>query len=631
MTKIKKSYGTWPSPISAKTIAGGISLSDVGVSTDGKTYVWSEGRSDGSFLYTQTEGEGAPRVISGDIPVRPKVGYGGGAFAMHNSQVAFFGGKRNRLYTVDLKSGAPKPITQAFGGGAAPQFSHDGKYLAYVHHNDDSQDNIAVVDAMGERWPQVLATGHDFYVQPRFSNCGKYFAYIAWDHPQMPWDGSVLYLCDVVYSENSLPYLANERVVAGNNDCAVFQPEFSHDDGQLFYVSDQSGFGEIYTYNIKSGKPRQITSSNKEHGMPNWVQEMKTYCVGKESGELICSVSHMGVNSLCRIDVKTGASRVFDSLAQYHSAIQPTCNPAGQSLIFIGSSPQLSTRVVALNLQNETPQVLARSTGEMLTEENLAGAAPIEWGKGKDRAYGLYYEPTNVAFESDGKPPLMVLVHGGPTAQSRAAWDYKVQFFTSRGFAVLQVNHRGSTGYGREFMTQLRGNWGKFDVEDCVSGMEFLVKQKKVDPKRTAIMGGSAGGYTVLQTMATMPEAFAVGISMYGIADQFALARATHKFEERYQDSLIGTLPEAADLYRERSPLTHAKNIKRPMGIFQGEKDAVVPKDQAEIIVKALRRNGTPFVYKVYEGEGHGWRKAETIESFYNSVDDFLKQYLIYI
>jgi len=174
-----------------------------------------------------------------------------------------------------------------------------------------------------------------------------------------------------------------------------------------------------------------------------------------------------------------------------------------------------------------------RSTGEMLTEENLAGAAPIEWGKGSNRAYGLYYEPTNVAYESDGKPPLMVLVHGGPTAQSRAAWDYKVQFFTSRGFAVLQVNHRGSTGYGREFMTQLRGNWGKFDVEDCVSGMEFLVKQKKVDPKLTAIMGGSARGYTVLQTMATKPEAFAVGISMYGIADQFALARATHKFEER--------------------------------------------------------------------------------------------------
>jgi dipeptidyl aminopeptidase/acylaminoacyl peptidase len=227
-------------------------------------------------------------------------------------------------------------------------------------------------------------------------------------------------------------------------------------------------------------------------------------------------------------------------------------------------------------------------------------------------------------------PPLVVIVQGGPTSQARAGRSAQTLFFTTRGYAVLLVNHRGSTGYGRKYMLKQRGRWGLVDVEDCVSGAKYLAEQGKIDGQRTVIMGGSAGGYTVLQTMVDAPEAFTAGICLYGIANQFTLVADTHKFEERYSDKLLGSLPEAAELYRQRSPLFHAGKIKRPLAIFQGDKDKVVPKDQSDVMVKALQRNGTPCVYHVYEGEGHGFRKAETIEHFYKAIDSFLKENVIY-
>jgi dipeptidyl aminopeptidase/acylaminoacyl peptidase len=276
-------------------------------------------------------------------------------------------------------------------------------------------------------------------------------------------------------------------------------------------------------------------------------------------------------------------------------------------------------------------RVIRRSLPENLPVEFYARPEPITW-KGMDggEAHGIYYSPQNPTFNGMGVPPLLVLIHGGPTSQRGASFDGQAQFFSSRGWAVLQVNYRGSTGHGREYRNKLRGNWGIYDVQDAVSGAEYLAETGKADRPRMVIMGGSAGGFTVLKALQDHPGFFKAGICLYGVANQFSLVADTHKFEERYSDSLLGPLPEAAAVYRARSPIFFADKIRDPIAIFQGEVDEVVPKNQSEEIVAALQRSGVPHEYHLYPGEGHGFRRTETIEHFYTTVEKFLKQHVIY-
>jgi len=244
--------------------------------------------------------------------------------------------------------------------------------------------------------------------------------------------------------------------------------------------------------------------------------------------------------------------------------------------------------------------------------------------------HGLLYSPHSEQYQGIDSPPLIVMIHGGPTSQRGAAFYPNVQFFTTRGYAVLQVNYRGSTGYGRTYRDMLKGNWGVHDVEDAVSGARHLVAQGLADNQRLVIMGGSAGGFTVLKALEDYPGTFKTGVCLYGVANQFTLIADTHKFEERYSDSLLGPLPEASEIYRERSPIFFADKIQDPIIVFQGEDDRVVPQAQSDAIVDALKRNGVPHEYHLYPGEGHGFRKPETIEHFFNAVDRFLKEYVIY-
>jgi dipeptidyl aminopeptidase/acylaminoacyl peptidase len=296
----------------------------------------------------------------------------------------------------------------------------------------------------------------------------------------------------------------------------------------------------------------------------------------------------------------------------------------------LASGWSVPTRVVTVDSKGVW-KVVKRSHPENLPSESFAKPENICW-EGKDgcKAHGIIYPPQNQSFEGIGKPPLMVLVHGGPTSQRSVSFDGQAQYFTSRGWFVLQVNYRGSTGYGREYRDMLKGNWGIFDVLDSISGAEHLVKTEKVDGARLVIMGGSAGGFTVLKALEDFPGFFKAGICLYGVANQFALVSETHKFEERYSDSLLGALPQASAVYRDRSPVFFADRIQDPIAIFQGEDDKVVPKSQAEEIVEALKRNGVQFEYHLYPGEGHGFRKIETIENYYKAIDKFLLQHVIY-
>jgi dipeptidyl aminopeptidase/acylaminoacyl peptidase len=622
----QRPYGLWDSPLSPRSLAEARRLDAARYDSDGRTLVWLEGRSGQGVLVAQQSAAEAPRDLTSDLSVRAELGYGGGDFTVHDGVAYFVVHKTGRLYRQALGGGQARAITPAFGQAASPVASPDGHWVVYVHTAEDV-DRLAIVDAEGHRWPQILAEGHDFFMQPRFSPDGKRLAWIAWDHPRMPWDGTTLYQAAVLTEGGGLPRLGTAQPVAGGDEVAIFQPEFAPDGRTLLYISDETGWGRIVVHDLASGERRFLSPDGVECGAPAWVQDQRTYAVCAEGGRVVAAASERGFARLMAFRLSDGAAEPVAAAAEYSEVLQVAGSPRGQRVAFIGSAAAISPRVVEVDLATGASRVVARSAGETVPAEDLAPCEALAWTTaGGEPAHGLYYPPHNPRFAGRGRPPLVVLVHGGPTSQYRAGWRPDAQFFATRGYAVLAVNYRGSTGYGRPYMLKLRGNWGVCDVEDSVSGALFLAESGRANRERMAIMGGSAGGFTVLHTLATRPEVFAAGISLYGVADQFHLAAETHKFESRYLDSMLGPLPEAAAVYRERSPVLHAERIRRPLAVYQGDIDRVVPKAQSDAIVEALKRTGTPHVYHVYEGEGHGWRKRESIEHFYRTVDEFLRR-----
>ena len=628
MNKTTRQYGRWPSPLTPAVVAAGRRLDGVAIDSDGTSLVWLEGRSGQGVLVVDDGSGNAPRDLTSQHSVRAEVGYGGGDFTVQGGVAYFVVHKTGRLFRVALSGGSPLPITPCFGHASSPCVSADGRFVAYVHTDEDI-DRIAVVDCDGTHWPGILASGHDFYMQPRISPDGSRLAFIAWDHPNMPWDATTLYVADLD-TTGPLPRAGQPRVVAGGDEIAVFQPEFSTDGSTLFFVSDESGWGRLGRCNLETSTTDWLTSEGTEFGTPAWAQDMRTYAVCGDGKTLAAVASQRGFLSVTSIDLESGTQAAVEPLASLSDISTIVAADNGSRIAVIGSSAVQTPQVLTCDLAQNTSRIVARSTGEMLASESLSNPEAISWeSAGGETAHGLFYPPASQAFQGTGLPPVIAMIHGGPTSQSRAGWKADVQYFATRGWAVLQVNYRGSTGYGREYMLKLRGNWGICDVEDAISGVRHLVEGGQVDPDRKVIMGGSAGGFTVLQVMAHHPDEFTAGVNLYGVANQFHLASDTHKFESRYTDTMIGPLPETAAVYHERSPGFHAHKINRPIAVFQGDIDRVVPRQQSDDVVAALKKTGTPHVYHLYEGEGHGWRMQETIDHFYRAVEKFLDQHVL--
>jgi len=627
--KQTKQFGLWPSPISPERLARGISFSDVGWDHDG-SLVWRESRSGGGVLVVQPPDENAFRDLNADYTVRAGVGYGGGDFGVGHGQVCFVEAESKRLYRQPTSSGVAAPLTPAFGSAASPVFSPDGRYILFVH-TYEGDDALAVVDAEGKHWPQQLASGHDFVMQPCWHPTGEKIAWIAWDHPLMPWDGTLLKIADVVYPASGLPVLEDVTILIGNSQTSIFQPEFSPDGRWLAYVSDRTGWWQLYLHDLESGEQRQLTETAAgEHGTPAWVQGMRTYGFSPDGERIYCLRNRDGFISLWAIELDSGEEEMLPLPDEYSWLKQIAVHPREDRLALIASGPRTPARVISFD-RGTGVNVWRRSSAEDLSPETYAPPEAITWdGMDGGDVHGLFYPPHNPAYKGVGQPPLIVMIHGGPTSQRGADFYDKVQFFTSRGYAVLQVNYRGSTGYGRAYRDKLKGNWGIFDVEDAVSGARSLAAQGRVDPGRMVIMGGSAGGFTVLKALEDYPGVFKAGVCSYGVANQFTLVADTHKFEQHYSDSLLGPLPEAAKIYHQRSPVFHADQIQDPVIVFQGEEDKVVPPSQSEAIVEALKRSGVPHEYHLYPGEGHGFRKPETIEKFYTALERFLQTHVIY-
>ena len=461
-------------------------------------------------------------------------------------------------------------------------------------------------DGSGEA--SIVVGGHDFFSTPRISPDGTKLAWLAWDLPYLPWDGSELWVADL----DASGAVSGERLVAGSAAAeSIFQPEWGP-DGVLHFVSDRTDWWNLYRE--VDGEVRAICPMDAEFGWPQWVFGVSTYAF-LDDGRIACIWTRNGTQHVSVIDPRTG--ELLDLDLPYDAIDFPFIAAEGQTIAFVGGSADTPPQVVVLDFLARSVDVLKESDTITVEPAFLSAPRAIEFPTDGDlTAHAFFYAPANEDFTgpADERPPLIVMSHGGPTSAVSAEFDMAMRFWTSRGFAVVDVNYGGSTGYGRAYRERLNGNWGVVDTMDCINAARYLAGQGEVDGDRLLIRGGSAGGYTTLCAL-TFHDDFAAGASYYGISDlePFAMPGGTHKFESRYEHTLVGPYPEATELYRARSPIHFVDMIACPMILLQGSEDEVVPPAQSEVMVDALKAKGLPHAYLLFEGEQHGFRKAENI------------------
>lgn len=605
-------YGSWESPITAELIAAS-AISLVDTATDGDMTYWLEGRpSEGGryVLVRHTPGGTIADVTPQGYNVRTTVHeYGGGAFIVHDGVVYFSNFGDQRVYRQPIGS-EPQPLTPE-GAMRYADYHFDSlrNRLLCVRedHTVDTPDKvvntIVAIDAAAGGPGVVLVEGNDFYSDPAVSADGSRLCWLTWNQSNMPWDGTELWVADL--GSDGMP--GGATLVAGGLEESIFQPEWSP-DGSLYFVSDRSGWWNLYRW--RDGSVDRMTEAEAEFGEPQWTFNTRTYAV-ESAGRIIVTYEARDGAKLATLDTK---SKKLTEIATPYTQVYGISLANGLA-VFIGGSPTQALAVVEMDTAGGEPRVLKRSTDLQVDPDYISPAQAIEFPTtGGETAHANYYAPRNKVYEGPAgeKPPLLVISHGGPTDNSPSTLNLRIQFWTSRGIAVVDVNYGGSTGYGREYRRRLNGAWGIVDVDDCTNAALYLAERGDVDRNRLAIRGGSAGGFTTLAALA-FRDVFSAGASYFGVGDLEALAIDTHKFEYRYLDRLIGPYPERRDLYLERSPVHHMDRFSAPMIVLQGLEDKVVPPKQAQDIIEALRKKKVPVASLFFEGEQHGFRKAENI------------------
>ena len=604
-------YGSWASPLSAeRAVAAGIGLGDVAF--DGPRVLWQESRpaEKGRQVLMGLEPDGTLRELNpAPFSARTRVHeYGGKAYAMHDGVAFFSHDADQRLYRVDPGQ-APRPITPPAALRYADLCVDAPRGLLWCVREDhraggEPLNVLVAVTAQGDdEGGRVVVQGPDFVAAPRLSPDGRQLAWLAWQHPDMPWDGCELWLADV----DAAGALHNARRIAGSRDEAVQQPLWSP-DGRLHFISDRSGWWNLYRW--QGDAALALCPMQAEFGQPFWHFGLSTYAFAS-ARQLVCSVIRRAVSQLAVLDTHTLQLRWLDLP---FSSIGSVAAADGRVMLS-AASPLQPVSVLRLQLDTGQWETLRRgSTLEAVPEDTSVPEAVEYPTAGGLTAHAFFYPPCNASFEGPAgeKPPLLVMGHGGPTSMAGNAYRAAVQYWTSRGIAVLDVNYGGSTGFGRAYRQRLDGAWGVVDVQDCIRGARYLVARGDVDGARLIIRGGSAGGYTVLSALA-FHDAFACGASLYGIGDLQTLAEDTHKFEARYLDRLVGPWPAARDTYLARSPIHHLDGLKRPLILLQGAEDKVVPPEQSRRMHAALLARGVPVAYLEFEGEQHGFRQLKNI------------------
>jgi dipeptidyl aminopeptidase/acylaminoacyl peptidase len=605
-------YGSWKSPITSDLIVKG-SIGVGQVTLDGEDIYWSEMRPSegGRSCIVRRTPDGATRDMTPrSLNARTRVHeYGGGDYSVSNSTIYFSNFADQRLYKQSGSS-EPEPLTpEAEMRYAEAVIDSQRKRLICVREDHtgggEAVNTLVSINLEDGSEISVIVSGNDFYSSPRLSPDGKHLAWLTWNHPNMPWDGTDLWVGEI----GDDGALGGGEKIAGGIEESIFQPEWSP-DGTLYFVSDRSGWWNLYRRQ-EDGRVESVHEMEAEFGMPQWVFGISMYAF--ESAErIICSYIEKGNSRLASLETTSGK---FEPIETPHTDITSVHARSGE-VVFRGGSPTEPASVVQLDLKTERIEVLRRSNDLEIDPDYFSIPQAIEFPTEDGKtAHAFFYPPRNrdSAAPEGELPPLLVKSHGGPTSAATTTLALGIQYWTSRGIGVLDVNYGGSTGYGRDYRKRLNDRWGIVDVDDCANGARYLVERGLADGNRLMITGGSAGGYTTLCAL-TFRDRFKAGASHYGVSDCEALAKETHKFESRYLDRLIGPYPERADLYRERSPVHYVDRLSCPVIFFQGLEDKIVLPNQAEMMVDALRAKGLPVAYVPFEGEQHGFRRAENIK-----------------
>lgn len=608
--------GSWSSPFSSDLVsAGTLRFGDLQV--DGPDIYWTEGRpaENGRDVVVRRTPDGClVDAIPHGFSARTRVHeYGGGAFFVADGVVHFSNFSDQRLYRC--KPG-PEPLTTEVGlrfADGSPDRQRNRIICVREDHRSGREPVNAIVALEADGGQHQLVFGHDFYASPRLSPDGSQLCWLAWNHPNMPWDGTELWLADV--RPDGL--LQDARCIAGGTTESIADPQWAP-DGTLHFVSDRTGWWNLYR--IRAGRTEALLSMDAEFCLPQWMFGRSLY--GFESAEsLVCACIRQGVAHLGRLDAGTGRWSEFST----DFSVVGNLRVGNGFVAFLGATPTLPTSVVRLDLATGTVEILRRASSFHVDPAYVSTPELVEFPTADGlTAFGFFYPPVNPDFAvPEGElPPLLVRSHGGPTSATVPFFSLGIQYWTSRGIGFLDVNYGGSTGYGRAYRERLRHRWGIVDVDDCENGAKFLVQQGRADPDRLMIDGGSAGGFTTLASL-TFRKTFKAGASLFGVSDMEALVRDTHKFESRYLDGLVGPYPQEVERYRELSPIHHVDLLSSPIIFLQGADDPVVPPNQAELMVEALRRKGLPVAYVLFEGEQHGFRKAANIKRSLEAELDF--------
>jgi dipeptidyl aminopeptidase/acylaminoacyl peptidase len=606
-------------------LKGAVHMRNQMVRWDGEDLYWSELRPDeaGRMVVCRRSADGT----TGDVTpqgfhARTRVHeYGGGHFAVSGGTVWFTNFADQRLYRQDRDS-APRPITAAVDIRHADMEvdGHRGRLFAVREDHTtgapEAVNSIVALDSKGENDAITVASGNDFYSSPKLSPDGARLAWITWNHPNMPWDGSELWVGEL----DGRGGVTSSRKIAGGETEAILQPEWSP-TGELYFVSDRGDWWNLYRARGDGDEP--VCHRAAEFGAPHWVFGMRFYAFAGPD-EIVCLYSEPGGTRLGRIDLKAGGLQQVELLYTSLNNIQTS----GRKAVLFAGSATLAERVLTIDLDTGAQEVVKVSNPAHVESGYLSIPKPIEFStEGGLTAHAFFYPPRNQDYEPmpGEKPPLVVHCHGGPTASAGQTYPFEYQYWTSRGFAIVDVNYGGSSGYGRAYRQRLNGKWGVVDVDDCINAARHLIDQGLVDPDRIAITGGSAGGYTTLLSL-TKRDFYNAGASHYGIGDLELFIKETHKFESRYCDLMIGPYPERADIYRDRSAVHFADNLECPVILFQGLEDKVVPPSQAEEFVAVCKKKKLPYAYVAFEGEQHGFRQEKNIRRSIEGELSFLSQ-----
>jgi len=623
--KTIKPYGSWQSSLTADILANkGRRYGHMAL--DNGSLYWLEVRASEKGRGVLVRSNATTRceeVLPSDISVRTRVHeYGGGDFTVHNQIIYFSNAADNRVYQYD---GQLKPITPE---NSELEYRYadfclnpEANLLVAVRetHQSDNVINELVAINLDSDQITVIHSGFDFYSFPRITQGGQRICWTCWNQPDMPWDAAELWVADL-HSDGTIDAA---HKVTGGNDVSIFQPEWS-DDGVLHYISDASGWTNLYSH--RDGVLNALAPIDRDFGTPQWIFGLGTYVINPD-GTLYALDYEEGQQQLCHIDPTSGH---IEPVALPFKHFEGALLGDKDALYFCAAGPASESAMYRYDIKEQKYYALTEVSPFPLPAEDISVAKPISFSSENGRVcHAFYYAPKSSRFEApeNSCPPLIVMSHGGPTAFSDNSLNPNIQFWTNRGFAVVDVNYGGSTGYGKRYRESLSGQWGIVDVEDCIAAANYLVAEKLADKEALLIRGGSAGGYTTLCAL-TFHNVFAAGMSRYGVADLESLASDSHKFEARYLDKMVGPYPENKALYQERSPIHHTDKLSCPILLLQGEDDKVVPPNQAELMVAALDQKGIPYGYLLFEGEGHGFRQADTIVKAFNAELYFYRKIL---